>query len=201
MRPNRIILFVGSALSLTLSALPSSAQIISTRIGTTTDAATIDALTKRIETLESMVAQLQQQTAFIKSVNPLVLDASGAAVTVRGGQMLLEAGTGLDIRAGGNATIRGSSAVSVDAGTGLDIRAGGNATIRGSSAVSVDATAGLDLKGAFVKLNNGDRPVACAGAIVNGTTATGASGRLDHSHSMAVPLPACGSTVLVPSQE
>jgi hypothetical protein len=177
MRPNRIILFVGSAVSLTLSALPSSAQIISTRIGTTTDAATIDALTKRIETLESMVAQLQQQTAFIKSVNPLVLDASGAAVTVRGGQMLLEAGTG------------------------LDIRAGGNATIRGSSAVSVDATAGLDLKGAFVKLNNGDRPVACAGAIVNGTTATGASGRLDHSHSMAVPLPACGSTVLVPSQE
>ena len=175
MRLDRIILFVGSAMLPALSAAPSSAQIISTRISSPTDAATIDALTKRIETLERMVAQLQQQTAFIKSVNPLVLDGSGGTVTVLGGQ------------------------ISLVATAGFDIRAGGNATIRGSGAVTVEGAGGLDLKGAFVKLNNGDRPVACAGVTVNGATAS-SSGRLDHSHSIAIPLPACGSTVLVPSQ-
>ena len=175
-RPNRIILFVSSAVLLTLSALPSSAQIIGTRtITSPTDAATIDALTKRIQTLESIVAQLQQQTAFIKSASPLVLDASGAAVTIRGGQ------------------------ISVDAASGFDIRAGSNATIRGGALVTVDGAGGLDLKGSVVKLNNGDRPVACAGAMMNGSTASG-GGRLDHTHTVAVPLPACGSTVLVPSQ-
>ena len=176
MRSNRIILSVGLALSLALSALPSSAQIaVPTRTISPTDATTIDALTKRIAALESAVAQLQQQTAFIKSASPLVLDASGAAVTIRGGQ------------------------ISVDAASGFDIRAGSNATIRGGALVTVDGAGGLDLKGAFVKLNNGDRPVACAGVTVNGATAS-SSGRLDHSHSIAIPLPACGSTVLVPSQ-
>jgi hypothetical protein len=175
MTPNRTILFFGPAVLLTLSAGPSAAQIIQNRLAAPSDAATIDALTKRIETLESMVAQLQQQTAFIKSVNPLVFDASGAAVTIRGGQFSLEAASG------------------------FDIRSGGSATIRGGSAVTVDAAAGLDLKGAVIRLNGGDRPVACAGATMNGATGSG-GGRLDHTHTIAVPLPACTSTVLVRAQ-
>lgn len=176
MTPNRIILFFGPAVFLTLSACPSAAQIID-RLSIQPEAATIDALTKRIQTLEGIVAQLQQQTAFIKSVNPLVLDASGAAVTIRGGKFSLEGGGD------------------------FDIKAGGNATIRITSVMTVDAAAGLDLKGSLIKLNGGDRPVVCAGAMVNGATGSAGGGRLDHSHPIAVPLPACSATVLVPPQD
>jgi hypothetical protein len=156
MTPRRIILFFGTAVFLTLSAAPSAAQIVERKITTTSDATTVEALEKRIEALENLVAQLRQQTAFIKSVNPLVLDASGAAVTIKGGQVLLEAGTV------------------------LDVRAGSNLSLRASSAMSMDASAAVDIRGSVVKLNGGLRPVACAGAILNGQT------------------PPCGSSVLVP---
>jgi hypothetical protein len=94
---------------------------------------------KRVESLESQVAQLRQLTAFIKSANPLVLDASGAAISIRGGS------------------------ISLDVATGFDVRAGSNASIRAGSTMNVEAAAGLDLKGAVVKLNGGARPIACAG--------------------------------------
>ena len=175
MTPNRIILFFGPAVFLTLSAGPAAAQIID-RLAIQPDASTIEALTKRIQTLEGLVAQLQQQTAFIKSVNPLVFDASGAAVTIRGGQFSLEAQTG------------------------FDIRAGGNTTVRAGSLMTIDATGALDLKGSVVKLNDGSRPVACAGAMINGVTGSG-GGRLEHSHAIAVALPACAASVLVPPQD
>ena len=176
MTPNRIILFFGPAVFLTLSAGPSAAQIVERRIAAPSDAAAIDALVKRIETLEGLVAQLQQQTAFIKSVNPLVLDASGAAVTIRSGQF------------------------SIEATSGFEIRAHSNATVRSGGLMTIDATGGVDLKGAVVKLNNGSRPVACGGAMLNATSAS-SSGRLEHSHPLAVPLPACSATVLVPPED
>jgi len=176
MTPNRIILFFGPAVFLTLSTGPSAAQIVERRLAVPSDAATIDALVKRIETLESTVAQLQQQTAFIKSVNPLVFDASGAAVTVRGGQ------------------------ISLEAASGFDITAGGNATVRANSLMTIDAAAGLNLKGSVVKLNDGSRPITCAGAMLNGATGSG-GGRLEHTHTIAVALPACSATILVPPQD
>ena len=166
-------IILGTALTLTLSSVPSGAQIVERRTTLSSEATTIEALVKRIESLENTVAQLRQQTAFIKSVNPLVLDASGAAVTVRGGQILIESATA------------------------FDARAGSNVSIRASSAMMIDAAAGLDLKGSVVKLNGGSRPVACAGVVVNGQTAP-SSGPADHSHSVAVPLPGCGTSVLVP---
>lgn len=140
MTRNRAILFFGAAMFLTLSASPSRAQIIDRRATVPSDATTIEALMKRVEALESQVAQLKQQTAFIKSVNPLVFDAAGAAISIRGGS------------------------IRFDVATGFDVMAGSNASLRAGNAMNVEAAAGLDLKGSVVKLNGGGRPVACAGS-------------------------------------
>lgn len=145
MRCMRLILCVVPALFLA-SATTANAQILSpSRLSVVSPDTTIAALTKRIEALESTVAQLQQKLAFIKSVNPLVLDPGGD-ITIRGALVTLEAGN--------NLTIRSSAA----------------ASIRSGSTLLIEAGATLDLKGATVRHNGGSVPIACAASVVNGQT-------------------------------
>src|SRR5215208_3431279 len=120
-----------------------NAQILSTTTRTlsttTTPDSTIYLLTKRIEALESIVAQLQQKTAFIKSASPLMFDAGGD-LSIRGGQ------------------------VSVDAMSTFSLRAGAGASIRSGNQLLVEASSVLDLKGSSIRHNGGTAPVACAGS-------------------------------------
>lgn len=121
--------------------------ILSTRTAiTTAPDTTILALTHRIEALESTIAQLQQKLAFIKSVNPLVLDP-GADVTIKGGRVSLEAQNSLDVKAGSNSTIQ----------------SWGN--------LIVESKGMLDLKGMQVRHNAGTMPVACTPPYAGGGNA------------------------------
>jgi hypothetical protein len=133
-------------LLLATPAANASAQIRDPILGTrtaitTSPDTTILALTHRIEALESLVAALQQKTAFIKSSNPLVLDA-GSDLTIRG------------------------NAVVVEAGTTLGIRSGSNASIMSSSRLDILASTILDLSGRPVRHNGGTSPIACAPSML-----------------------------------
>lgn len=119
-------------------ATSANAQIVS-RLSLTSPDTTILALTHRIETLESTIAQLQQKLAFIKSVNPLVFDA----------------GSGVDVR------IRAENIV-FESGSALTLKAGTNMSVQGANQVLVQAFGVLDLKGSTVRHNGGSVPVACA---------------------------------------
>ena len=101
------------------------------------------ALLKRIEALESTIAQLQQKLAFIKSVSPLVIDA------------------------GGDLTIRGNQ-VAVESQLNLNIRSGGAASITATSQFFIRSHASLDLAGLPLRLNAGNSPVACAPQSMGG---------------------------------
>ena len=145
MRCMRLILCVVPAVFLA-GATTANAQILSpSRLSVVSPDTTIASLTRRIEALESTVAQLQQKLAFIKSVNPLVLDPGGD-VTIRGGMLTL------------------------DAGSNLSIRSGAAGSIRSGSTLLIEAAATLDLKGATVRHNGGSVPIACAASVVNGQT-------------------------------
>ena len=132
------------ALLLLVAPLPSAnAQIrdpLTSRIapasGPDTSAA---ALLKRIEALESTIAQLQQKLAFVKSVNPLVLDAG--------------VNTGVDL------TLRGAR-VTVEA-SNFDLKAGASSTISSQGTLTVEARDILDLKGLMVRHNAGTMSIAC----------------------------------------
>ena len=136
--------------------------ILGTRTAiTTAPDTTILALTHRIEALEALVAALQQKTAFIKSVNPLVLDP-GADVTILGGQISLEARTTMNLRGGTNTEIRAGNQLLVNSSGPLDVRGGSGLTLRSGSSLLVEAGSMLDLKGSMVRHNGGTAPVACA---------------------------------------
>ncbi len=166
MTSTRVVLSAGLVLSFAYAA-PARAQIETLRRTAITAPApdsTIDRLTKRIEALENLVAQLQQRTAFIKSVSPLVLDAATDQVTIRGGQILLEPRTGFTLRAGTD--------VGILAGNTLELRGTSNMTLRSSAQLLVEAGSVLDLKGSSVRHNGGSVPIACAASTVNGQTIT-----------------------------
>jgi hypothetical protein len=158
-------------------ATPAVAQLtttLSTRTLTAPVDSTVDKLTKRVEALENTIAQLQQKLAFIKSVNPLMIDP-GADVYIRG------------------------THISVDASVGLEMRAATGLAVKSGNQIYLDATGLLDLKGSSVRLNGGGVPVACALSTVNGQTATGGGLRgAEHTHGVALPVTACSSTVTVP---
>jgi len=129
-------------LLLVMPATTASAQIRDPILGTrtaitTSPDTTILALTHRIEALESLVAALQQKTAFIKSSSPLVLDA-GSDLTIRG------------------------NAVVVEAGTTLQIRSASNASMMSSARLDIVANTILDLSGRPVRHNGGTSAIACA---------------------------------------
>jgi hypothetical protein len=114
--------------------------ILGTRTAiTTAPDTTILALTHRIEALESLVAALQQKTAFIKSASPLMLDAGSE-----------------------NLTIRSANAVVVEAGSTLGIRAGSSASLTSSSSLYISGATTLDLYGRPIRHNGGGTPLACA---------------------------------------
>lgn len=185
----RLVLFVGLLLSFARTT-PVDAQIQTlSRTAIATTDSTIDRLTKRIEALESTVAQLQQKIAFIKSVSPLVLDASADAVTIRGAQISFEASGGLNARAG--------TTVDLTAGSNLTLRGTGNTTIRSGGQTLVEAAAVLDLKGSSIRHNGGTVPVACAASTATGQTAP-ASGLSIHAHPVVLPVTPCSGTVGVP---
>ena len=176
MTHTRVVLSAALLLSFA-GATPAIAQLtttLSTRTAIAPVDSTVDKLTKRVEALESLVAQLQQKTAFIKSVNPLMIDP-GADVNIRGTHISLEAGVGLEMKAT----------------TGLVIKSGNQ--------IYLDATGLLDLKGSSVRHNGGSVPVACALSTANGQTATGGGLRGgEHTHGVGLPVAPCSSTVTVP---
>lgn len=156
-------------------AMNASAQIttLSTRTAIAPDT-TITVLTRRIEALEATIAELQQKLAFIKSVNPLVLDPGG------------------DVR------IRANQ-IELDAGMAFTLRAATGATINSSNTVLIQAGAALDLKGSSIRHNNGSVPIACAASTVSGQTAAGGGLRsIEHTHGVTLPVTPCSSTVGVP---
>ncbi|HZJ01334.1 MAG TPA: hypothetical protein VFD22_11795 [Gemmatimonadaceae bacterium] len=138
MRCMRLTLSIALLIFLTLPT-NTNAQIVS-RLSLTSPDTTILALTHRIEALEATVAQLQQKLAFIKSVSPLVFDAGGD-MTIRGGQ------------------------ISVEAAAAFSLRAGTNASIRSGNQLLVDAAGPLDLKGNNIRHNGGSVPVVCAASV------------------------------------
>ena len=172
---SRLVLCLGLCAFFT-SVRTADAQIETlSRTGTSTTDAAIAALTKRIEALENTVAQLQEKLAFIKSVNPLVLEP------------------------GGDLTIRANQ-ISLDAGMGVSLRAGAGASIRSGSTLLIEAAATLDLKGNSVRHNGGTMPIACIASTVNGQTATGGGGLRtgEHAHGVTLPVVPCSATVGVP---
>jgi len=191
MTHTRVVLSVALLLSFA-GATPAIAQIttLSTRTAIVPVDSTVDKLTKRIEALESLVAQLQQKTAFIKSASPLMLDAGSEPVSFRAVEFRFDAGTGFNVRAGTN--------VDLQAGSDLTLRASNNTTIRGSGPVLVEAGAALDLKGSSVRHNGGSVPIACAASAVNGQTGAAGGLRGDHAHTVSLPIAPCSATVGVP---
>jgi len=152
MRSLRSILYVGFVASATIA----NAQIISPSriaIAPAPVDSTVIKLTQRVEALEAMVAQLQQKVVFVKSVAPLVLDAGGD-MTIRGGQISVDATGALSLRAG---TVLG-----VAAGSDLNLRSYSNTSLRSGNLLSVEASGVLDLKGSTVRHNGGGVPIACA---------------------------------------
>ena len=191
MTRTRLVIFAGLLLSF-VHATPTDAQIETlSRTAITTSDSTIDRLTKRLAALENTVAQLQQKIAFIKSVSPLMLDAGTDGISIRGGQISIDAHGAFNLRAGSGAQI--------ESGSDLTLKGGANTFVRSSGQLLVQAGAILDLKGSSVRLNGGTFPVACAGSAANGQTASGGGLRTgEHTHTVALPLAPCSSTVLVP---
>jgi hypothetical protein len=86
------------------------------------------------------------------------LKALETIVQVSGSNVKLVSGAGLIIQAGTDMAIRGGAGVSIQGAGGVDLRAGAGVNIQGAS--------GVDIRGAFVRLNNGSRPLARLGDSV-----------------------------------
>ena len=160
-----------AALLLARTIAPAQAQVITKQYQTST--VTTDQLLARIVALEARVAQLE---SLLSAVNgQVVLDGRGGPILVKGSAI----------------TIQPDGALTLRAGTSMTVGASGPITLSSAGAVAVQAAGQLDLRGSFMTLNNGTKPVACAGAITNAVVGT-----VPHVHVLSPQ--GCGATVLVP---
>ena len=149
------------------------AQVLDTRLRTTTTSPTTDQLLERIVALEARLARLEGLLSVVNGT--VVLDGRGAPVVLKGGSVLIQPDRDLEVRAGGAVRVEGL----------------GSLSLRAMGTLAVDASAGLSLKGSTIMLNNGAKPVACMGAM----TSAG-EGLRSHIHQLTGQ--GCGATVLVP---
>jgi hypothetical protein len=109
---------------------------------------------KRAIQADDGVKALNQKIAALEAR----LKALEAIVQLSGPNVKLVSGAGLIIQAGTDMAIRGGAGVSIQGASGVDLRAGAGVNIQGAS--------GVDIRGAFVRLNNGSRPLARLGDSV-----------------------------------
>jgi hypothetical protein len=105
---------------------------------------TAPSMIKPAATPEQQIAALQQQVAVLQSqVNALMsaVQVSQTGVVLQGPTVMI-------------------------AGQSVEIRSDMNATVRTGGALTVASSATLDLRGATLRFNNGSRPVATVGSLV-----------------------------------
>ena len=150
------------------------AQILDTRLRTTTASPTTDQLLERIVALEARVARLESMLSVVNGA--ITLDGRGAPVVIKGGS--------ITVQPDGNLLLRAGNQVNIDASASMAFRA--------AAGLSVEASGQLGLRGSTIMLNNGAKPVVCVGAV---TTAVPV---IDKQHYHQVTGQGCGTTVLVP---
>jgi hypothetical protein len=123
---------------------------------------TVQPVMKSAPALDQQVAALQQQVAALQAqVNALlavVRVSNTGGVQIAAQSVEIRSDTNLVLRAGGNlygdasmnATLRAAAALSVTSGAGLTLQSSAN----------------MDLKGSTIRLNNGGKPIATVGSLV-----------------------------------
>jgi hypothetical protein len=120
---------------------------------------TVPSLAKPAAPLDQQVAALQQQVAALQSqVNALMaaVRVSETGVVLQGRSVTI-AGQSVDIRSDLNLGLR------ADALTGDFMQ---TATLRTAGALTVASSGTLDLRASTIRLNNGSKPIATAGSLV-----------------------------------